>query len=106
MLIFVLFGIDIRWSIFEIQVFNLKFILIPTVLRIDGYRFFFYSNENNEPAHIHVEKGNVEGKIWLEPSILIAYFKGFSSWEQSDIMQIARENFPVFIKKWYDYFGK
>ena len=26
---------------------------MPTVLRIGGYRFFFYSNENGEPAHIH-----------------------------------------------------
>jgi len=53
-----------------------------------------------------VEKGNAEGKIWLEPSILIAYFKGFSSREQNEIMQITKENFPGFIKKWYDYFGK
>lgn len=79
---------------------------MPTVLRIDGYRFFFYSNENNEPAHIHVEKGDAEGKIWLEPLISIAYFKGFSSREQNEIMQITRENFPMFIKKWYEYFGK
>lgn len=52
---------------------------MPTVLRINGYRFFFYSNENNEPAHAR---------------------------EQNEIMQIAGENFPVFIKKWYEYFGK
>jgi Domain of unknown function (DUF4160) len=30
---------------------------MPTILRINGYRFFFYSNENDEPAHVHVEKG-------------------------------------------------
>lgn len=27
---------------------------MPTVLRVAGYRFFF-SNEGNEPPHIHVE---------------------------------------------------
>jgi hypothetical protein len=79
---------------------------MPTVLRIDGFRFFFYSNENNEPAHIHVEKGNDEGKIWLEPSISVAYFKGFSSREQNYILEIIRENFPISIKKWYEYFSK
>ena len=92
--------------VYEFQVFNSKFTVMPTVLRIDGYRFFFYSNENNEPAHIHVEKGDAEGKIWLEPSISVAYFEGFNSREQNDIMQITRENFPVYILKWYEYFGK
>ena len=79
---------------------------MPTVLRIDGYRFFFYSNEGNEPAHVHVEKGDAEGKIWLEPSISISYLKGFNAGEQSDIMKIIRENFSLFTQKWYEYFGK
>ena len=40
---------------------------MPTVLLKDGFRFFFYSDEGSEPAHIHVKKGDAEGKIWLEP---------------------------------------
>ena len=28
---------------------------MPTVLRIDGYRFFFYSSDRPEPVHIHIE---------------------------------------------------
>jgi hypothetical protein len=79
---------------------------MPTVLRIDGYRFFFYSNERNEPTHVHVEKGDAEGKIWLEPSILVSYFKGCNAREQSDVIQIIRENFSLFIQKWYEYFHK
>lgn len=35
---------------------------MPTVLVLDGYRLFFYSNENDEPAHIHVEEGEAIGK--------------------------------------------
>ncbi len=31
---------------------------MPTVLRIDGFRFFFYSDEGSEPPHIHAEKGD------------------------------------------------
>ncbi|MBI5463648.1 MAG: DUF4160 domain-containing protein [Ignavibacteriales bacterium] len=27
---------------------------MPTVLRLGPFRFHFYSNEMNEPAHIHV----------------------------------------------------
>jgi hypothetical protein len=38
---------------------------MPTVLRHKGYRFFFYSNEGDEPAHVHVRKGDSEAKVWL-----------------------------------------
>ncbi len=36
---------------------------MPTVLRVDGFRFFFYSNEGNEPAHIHVQKAEKYAKF-------------------------------------------
>ena len=79
---------------------------MPTVLRVDGYRFFFYSNENSEPPHIHVEKGSAEAKLWLEPVFAPVYFEGFNSREENEIIKIAREELPVFIKKWYEYFRK
>ena len=50
---------------------------MPTVLLINGYRFYFYAGDRNEPAHIHVEKGDGVAKIWLEPSLLPQYFEGF-----------------------------
>jgi Domain of unknown function (DUF4160) len=79
---------------------------MPTVLLINGFRFFFYSNENDEPIHIHVRKGNAEGKIWLEPSISLSYFRGFSTREENDIIEIAAENFDYFKTKWNEYFKK
>ncbi|MBY0578292.1 MAG: DUF4160 domain-containing protein [Burkholderiales bacterium] len=38
---------------------------MPTVLRLLGWRFHFYSDEGTEPAHIHVDTG--EGECRLEP---------------------------------------
>ncbi len=38
---------------------------MPTVFRWRSYRFFFYSNEGAEPAHVHVWKDGKEAKIWL-----------------------------------------
>lgn len=35
---------------------------MPTVLRIGGYRFHFYSHEPGEPPHIHIEYGDGECK--------------------------------------------
>jgi len=43
---------------------------MPTVLRLLGYRFHFYSNEGAEPPHIHVRGTDGECKFWLEPVAL------------------------------------
>ena len=45
---------------------------MPTVLRIDSFRFHFYSDEGNEPLHIHVATPDGEVKFWLEPIRLLA----------------------------------
>ena len=79
---------------------------MPNVSLIDGFRFFFYSNENNEPAHIHVSKADSDGKIWLEPGIAIAYMYGFSNAEQKNIMKIIKTNYQIFLNQWYEHFNK
>jgi hypothetical protein len=38
---------------------------MPTVLRWSRYRVFFFSNERNEPPHIHVRAADNEAKFWL-----------------------------------------
>ncbi len=40
---------------------------MPTVLRVDGYRFFFFSNEGNESPNIHVQQAERYAKYWLQP---------------------------------------
>jgi hypothetical protein len=45
---------------------------MPTILRVGRYRFFFFSNEGREPAHIHVKAGSDEAKFWLDPVQLAA----------------------------------
>jgi Domain of unknown function (DUF4160) len=79
---------------------------MPTVLFLNGFRFFFYSNENNEPPHIHIRKGDGEGKIWLEPETQMAWMTGFTKQEESAIWQMAGDNEQLFKNKWYEYFGK
>ncbi len=39
---------------------------MPTILYVDGYRFFFYSN-NHKPKHIHIEKDSKTAKFNLKP---------------------------------------
>jgi len=66
---------------------------------------------DNPAAHMSLgvalrEKGDAEGKVWLEPSMEAVYFRGFTSREQNEIMDITRINLKNFIKKWYEYFPK
>jgi len=65
---------------------------MPTLLRILGYIFSFYSNEGKEPPHIHVEKGDAIGKVWLEPDVEPEYLIGFTPKEKKNILKIIREN--------------
>jgi len=53
---------------------------LPTVLRVSGFRFFFYSLEGSEPAHVHIEHGNRIAKFWLNP-VSLAESRGFRSHE-------------------------
>jgi hypothetical protein len=79
---------------------------MPTVLLLKGFRFFFYSNESGEPVHVHVMKGGAEGKIWLEPTMEIAYLHRFTNSEERDILEAVKENDQYFKQKWNEYFSK
>lgn len=77
---------------------------MPTILKKLGFRFFFYSNEGNEPPHVHVEKAEAEGKYWLKP-VEKVYTKNFSPKDEKQANRIVREEQSNFIKKWYEYFS-
>ena len=77
---------------------------MPTILREFGFRFFFYSNEGNEPPHIHVEKGGASGKYWLDP-VEKSYAYDFTKSEEKKIESIVIQKKEFFKKKRHEYFG-
>jgi len=41
---------------------------LPSLFQIGGYKVFFWSNENNEPIHVHIAKGKPTSnatKVWI-----------------------------------------
>ncbi len=78
---------------------------MPTVLRIGKYRFFFYSNEGNEPRHIHVEAGEDEAKFWLLP-VSLAGNHGFRVRELNEVERFVVEHERELVEAWDDYFGR
>jgi hypothetical protein len=77
---------------------------MPTVLRSGRYRFFFYSNEGNEPPHIHVKAGGDEAKFWLDP-IALASNHGFNGRELNEIEQLIRQHQVELLEAWHEHFG-
>ena len=61
---------------------------MPEVLRVKGYRFFFFSREGTEPHHIHVEQAERYAKFWLIP-IMLASSRGFRSSELRELHQLV-----------------
>jgi hypothetical protein len=79
-----------------------KRIAMPTILRIGGFRFHFYSNEGNEPPHIHVRCADGECKFWLEP-IVLANNRGMTPTDLRKIEQLVFENKTLLQGKYYEY---
>jgi hypothetical protein len=77
---------------------------MPTVLRIGPYRFFFYSNENGESPHIHIQRERMLAKFWLQP-VALASSTQFSSKELRKLEQLVFENRSAFLEAWNGYFG-
>jgi hypothetical protein len=77
---------------------------MPTLLRVKGYRFFFFSLDWQEPMHVHVEQAERYAKFWLEP-VLLARSHGFRSHEISELQKTVEKNKKLFREKWHEYFG-
>lgn len=77
---------------------------MPTILRVGRYRFFFFSNENNEPPHIHIKAESDQAKFWLNP-IELATSHGFKAQELNEIEKIIGEHLQELIEAWHEYFS-
>lgn len=76
---------------------------MPTVLRFQAYRFFFYSNEGSEPPRIHVERSGFTAKFWLRP---VEFARGgrFSEVELNRLRDIVSLYSARFEEAWHEHF--
>jgi hypothetical protein len=75
------------------------------VARVGPFRFFFYSNEGTEPAHIHAQRERKMAKFWLEPVALTSSGR-FSASELRSIERIVLENKDRFLEAWNEFFRR
>ncbi len=77
---------------------------MPTILRIGPYRFYFYSNEQGEPAHIHIQRERMLAKFWLKP-VMLASSTRFSPQELRKLESLVTEHNNALMEAWNEYFG-
>lgn len=77
---------------------------MPTVLRVQGYRFFFFSLDRGEPVHIHVEKAEGYAKFWLTP-VSMAQSRGFRGKQLAEIHKLVEQNKELFKERWHEHFS-
>ena len=77
---------------------------MPTLWRHGPYRFYIYSNETNEPPHVHVDRDELSAKFWLNPVTLARNF-GFSAREVRTIQSLVTEHNGELLEGWNGHFS-
>lgn len=75
----------------------------PTVFKVKGYRFFFFSREETR-MHIHVSSSEGEAKFWLEPIIALAQHFNLTKKELKIMQGIVEERADEIRDAWKRHF--
>ena len=77
---------------------------MPVVLRINGFRFEFYSSDADEPPHIHVKKNGKHAKFWLTP-VLLAFSRRYRAHELNEARKLVEEHRKLLMEAWNVFFS-
>jgi hypothetical protein len=77
---------------------------MPTI-KIERYKFRFYSSDAGEPPHVHVIDGDMVAKIWLQP-VSTEYNHGYNRAELNYILKLTRANQARLLENWNEYFNR
>jgi hypothetical protein len=72
---------------------------MPIVLRVKGYRFWFYEADLDEPVHVHVGREGQEAKYWLDP-VKLARAGRFKPVDLRKIERIIHDNREFLLNAW------
>ncbi len=82
---------------------------MPTVLMMNGWRLFFYSDEGNEPMHIHARKGECECKYWIDVEnfeITEAWSYNLTPRNKREIRKIILQHLDLIAESWNNHLGR
>ncbi len=83
---------------------------VPNLFRIKGYYIYFWSNENDEPVHVHISEGQPTEnatKIWLtsKGGCIVAHNKSkIPQAKLNDLLDAIQAQFFYICQKWTSAF--
>ena len=77
---------------------------MPKAFEEGPYRFFFYSNDRDEPIHVHVKRERNVAKFWLDP-VQLERSGGFRPAELRTIERIVQANQEFLMEEWHGHFS-
>lgn len=83
---------------------------LPSLFQIGRYKVFFWSNENNEPLHVHIGIGKPTSnatKIWITSTggcIVANNSSKIPTKELNELMEIIAAQFFLICSAWKDHF--
>jgi hypothetical protein len=79
---------------------------MPTVMRIGPYRLHFFSDERQEPPHIHIRTPDGECKFWPMPSIALAGNRGLPAHELRAVERLVYEHHDKLRKAFHEFHNR
>ena len=83
---------------------------MPNLFTVSGYKIYFWANENNEPLHVHVSKGQPTSsstKIWITKTggcILASNGSHIPKSELNKLMEFISAQFFIICDEWKKFF--
>jgi hypothetical protein len=77
----------------------------PTVLRVRGYRFYFYSSEETRP-HIHVRYAGGKAKFWLTPNVALSGRSTLRKPQRRTARRLIEEHRDEFVEKFNRFMAR
>jgi hypothetical protein len=76
---------------------------MPVVRRIGPWKLYFYSNEGDEPPHVHVEAPDGVAKFWLDP-LSLARSTRLRAHELRRMERAVERHRREFLEAWHEFF--
>lgn len=79
-------------------------------MKVIGYKIYFWANENGEPIHVHISKGNPNinsTKVWITKAGSCILANNKSKIPQNDLnklLDIIAKHYFLIISKWKEYY--
>jgi hypothetical protein len=75
----------------------------PTILRVRGFRFYFFSREERRP-HVHVQHAEGEAKFWIDPTVELQANYGLKPKRLAEAERLVEEHLNEIRSAWAKHF--